>query len=162
MDAEKGYWQMQMDQRSKKYTAFRNDRGLFEHNCMPFGLKNAPATYQRMMNVLLKGLNDFCLVYQDDVLVFSKTFKEHKMHIRDVLEKARLTLISKKCPFGKEFVNFLGQVVSSNGIGMNPEKVSAITACSTPNTRRQLRGFLGMIGWYSNFVERYADLAKPL
>jgi hypothetical protein len=165
MDAEKGYWQIQMDQRSKKYTAFCTDRGLFEYNCMPFGLKNAPATYQRMMNELLKGLNDFCLVYQDDVLVFSKTFKEHKMHIRAVLEKFReagLTIISKKCQFGKQFVKFLGHVVSSSGIGMNPEKVSAIKACPTPNTRRQLRGFLGMIGWYSNFVERYADLAKPL
>jgi hypothetical protein len=165
MDAEKGYWQIQMDQRSKKYTAFCTDRGFFEYNCMPFGLKNAPATYQRMMNELLKGLNDFCLVYQDDVLVFSKTFKEHKMHIRAVLEKFReagLTLISKKCQFGKQFVKFLGHVVSSSGTGMNPEKVSAIKSCPTPNTRRQLRSFLGMIGWYSNFVERYADLAKPL
>jgi hypothetical protein len=165
MDAEKGYWQIQMDQRSKKYTPFCTDRGLFEYNCMPFGLKNAPATYQRMMNELLKGLNDFCLVYQGDVLVFSKTFKEHKMHIRAVLEKFReagLTLISKKCQFGKQYVKFLGHVVSSNGIGMNPEKVSAIKACPIPNTRRQLRGFLGMIGWYFNFFERYADLAKPL
>jgi hypothetical protein len=165
MDAEKGYWQIEMDRRSKKCTAFCTNRGLFEYNCMPFGLKNAPATYQRMMNELLGELGEFCLVYQDDVLVFSKTFAEHKKHLKAVLEKFReagLTLTAKKCQFGKSSVKFLGHVVSSKGIGMNPEKVDAIKACLVPTTRRQLRAFLGMIGWYSNFVERYADLAKPL
>jgi hypothetical protein len=165
MDAEKGYWQIEMDRRSKKYTAFCTDRGLFEYNCMPFGLKNAPATYQRMMNELLGELGEFCLVYQDDVLVFSKTFAEHKKNLKAVPEKFReagLTLTAKKCQFGKSSVKFLGHVVSSNGIGMNPEKVDAIKACQVPTTRRQLRAFLGMIGCYSNFVERYADQAKPL
>jgi hypothetical protein len=125
---------------------------------MPIGLKIAPATYQRMMNELLNGLGDFCIVYKDDVLVFSKGFEECKRHLQAVLERfrdAQLTFTSKKCQFGKSFVKFL--IVSSDGIGMNADK-----ACPTPNTRRQLKGFLGMIGWYSNFVERYADLAKPL
>jgi hypothetical protein len=133
MDAEKGYWQIGMENKSKKYTAFCTDRGLFEYNCMPFGLKNAPATYQRMMNELLSGLEDFCVVYLDDVLVFSKTFVEHKQHIRTVLERFRgigLTLTSRKCQFGKTFVKFLGHVVSENGVGMNPEKVQAIKSCT--------------------------------
>jgi hypothetical protein len=158
MDAEKGNWQIQMHQKSKKYTAFCTDRGLFEYNCMPFGLKIAPATYQRMMNELLNGLGDFCIVYKDDVLVFSKSFEEYKRHLQAVLERfrdARLTLTSKKCQYGKSFVKFL--IVSSDGIGMNADKVTAIKAFPTSKTRRQLKGFLGMIGWYSNSVERYAD-----
>src|SRR5665811_1255193 len=154
-----------MDKNSRKYTAFCTDRGLFEYNCMPFGLKNAPATYQRMMNELLEGLEDFSLVYQDDVLVYSQSFKEHKEHLREVLSRFRkvgLTILSSKCQFGKQYVKFLGHVVSENGIQMNPEKVATIQAFGIPTTRKQLRGFLGLVGWYHNFVERFADLAEPL
>jgi hypothetical protein len=108
----------------------------------------------------MNGSGDFCIVYQDEVLVFSQSFAEHKRNLWAVLERFRdagLTLTSKKCQFGKSFVKFLGHIVSSDGIMMNPEKVTTINACPTPNTRRQLKGFVGMIGLYSNFVEKYAD-----
>src|SRR5579875_2114930 len=165
LDAEKGYWQIEMDPRSRQYTAFCTERGLFEYNCMPFGLKNAPATFQRMMGELLRGLEGFTLVYQDDVLVFSKTFEEHLGHIVSVLERFRqagLTIKGAKCQFGQSQIKFLGHIVSENGLGMRPEKVATIKAFPLPKTRKQLRSFLGAIGWYRHFIEKFADIAAPL
>jgi len=132
---------------------------------MPQGLKNSPATYQRLMNKVLKGMDAYVFVFQDDILIYSKNFEDHILHIQAVLkrlQKANLTISSSKCHFGREKVKFLGHIISSSGIEKNPAKVDAIRKLPIPRTRRQLRGFLGAVGWFRHFINNMADIAQPL
>ncbi|CAL8129503.1 unnamed protein product [Orchesella dallaii] len=165
IDLEKGFWQVKLRECDKKYTAFRTRKGLYQYNVMPQGLKNSPATFQRLMNKVLKGMDAFVFVYQDDILIFSKNFDDHLLHIQQVLNRlksANLTVSSSKCHFGREKVKFLGHIISTEGIQRNPEKVTAVLAIPTPRTRRQLRSFLGAIGWFRHFLPQMADIAHPL
>jgi len=165
LDAEKGYWQVPMDENSKKYTAFRTRKGLYEYNVLPFGLKNSPATFQRIMNEVLEGFSKFAMVYQDDIIIFSSTFKEHLSHIDRVLERlqrANITLKRSKCSFGVQQVKFLGHIVSASGIAINPEKIKVIDSFERPQTRKQLKKFLGILNFYNHFFEHIGDIAAPL
>ena len=116
-------------------TAFRTQYGLFEYNVVPFGLCNAPAAFQHLMNdVLREYLNDFLVIYLDDVLIYSETASEHKRHVRLVLEKLRqagLYAKPEKCQFSVEEVAFLGYLISPHGIRMDPKKVDAVTSWPT-------------------------------
>ncbi|CAL8087458.1 unnamed protein product [Orchesella dallaii] len=165
IDLEKGFWQVKLRDSDKKFTAFQTRKGLYHYNVMPQGLKNSPATFQRLMNKVLRGLDAFVFVYQDDILIFSKNFEEHLLHISTVMERlknANLTIKSDKCQFGRDQVKFLGHMISTKGISRNPEKVKAITELSPPTTRKQLRSFLGAVGWFRHFIPNMASLSEPL
>lgn len=143
MDLKSGYWQIEVDERDSEKTAFITPDGLFEFKVLPFGLCSAPGTFQRMMDTVLSGLKwQTCLVYLDDVIVFSSTFEEHVKLLSSVLRAVRaaaLTLKAEKCHFGYEKLRFLGHVVSNAGVTPDPEKVAAISNCPTPKDKRALR-----------------------
>ena len=130
LDLSSGYWQIKMDPATREKSAFTTHCGLFEFLRMPFGLCNSPATFQRLMQTILAGLEwKSCYVYIDDILVFSKTWEEHLAHLQEVfdrLHKAGLTLKPIKCSFLRESVPFLGHIISQRGIQPDPAKISKV------------------------------------
>ena len=133
---------------------------------MPFGLTNAPATFQRMVDKTLKDLiGTICLVYLDDIIVFSKTVEEHMVHLELVFERLRratLKLNREKCYFMKEKVIYLGHVINQDGLFPCEDKVKAIKDFPIPKTVKQLQSFLGITGYYRKFIKDYAKIASPL
>ncbi|XP_039505665.1 uncharacterized protein LOC120461506 [Pimephales promelas] len=166
LDLASGYWQVQVDDRDREKTAFTTPFGLFEWDRMPFGLCNAPATFQRLMQRCLGGqLVDSTLVYLDDVIVFSPDFHTHLHHLEGVfraMEKYGLKLRPEKCQLLRKEVQFLGHRVSAVGISPDPEKVAAVQGWEPPRTVRQVRSFLGFVGYYRRFIKGFSGLAKPL
>ena len=166
LDLASGYWQVAMDPASIEKTAFTTYSGLYEFRKMPFGLVNAPATFQRLMEVVLSGLaRGNCHVYLDDVLVFGRTLEEHNANLARVFGRIRgagLRLKPKKCEFAQESVLYLGHVVSADGIQTNPEKLRAVNHYRTPVAVKPLRSFLGLAGYYRRFVPRFSKIASPL
>ena len=165
-DLRSGYHQVKLQPEDSDKTAFITRRGMFKFKTMPFGLCNAGATFQRLMDLVLTGLNlEVCLVYLDDILVFSKTADEHLDRLIQVLKRlkeANLKLKPSKCKLMQREVAFLGHIVSGAGISTDPEKVRLIKQWPVPQDVRQLRGFLGLTGYYRRFVEDYALIATPL
>ena len=165
-DAEKGYYQVAMKERAKEISAFRCPFGYFHFTKMPFGMKNAGATFQRMMDMVLKGLAwQCCMVFVDDVVVYSKTWEEHLRDVEQVLQKFKecgITLNLKKCLLAQNQLPFLGHVVSKEGIKPDPSKVKAVKDFQRPSTVTELRSFLGMTGQLRKFVKDYAMIARPL
>ena len=147
-------------------TAFRTRQGLYEYLVMPFGLTNAPATFQAFIdNVLAEYLDEFVLVYIDDILVYSDTFEEHVEQVRKVLKKleqAGLRLKMSKCSFHQKRVKFLGFIISDQGIEMDPEKVKSIIEWPTPTTKKEVQSFLGFANFYRRFIKDYSKTAAPL
>ena len=133
---------------------------------MPFGLTNAPSTFMWLMNKVLKEiLGKFFIVYLDDILIFSKTLEEHMMHICMVLEKLReeIFLINmKKCSFVKKELVYLGFVVSTKGVKMDPEKVKAILEWPTPRSVTEVRSFHGLASFYIKFIRNFSSICGPL
>ena len=166
LDLASGYWQVGMDPNSQEKTAFTTHAGLYEFTVMPFGLCNAPATFQRLMEGVLVGLaREKCLIYLDDVLVIGQTFSEHLSNLREVFNRlttAGLKLKPAKCRLGREEVAFLGYVVSADGISADPGKVRAVTDFPTPRDLKSLRAFLGLTSYYRRFTPRYSAIAHPL
>ena len=167
MDMNAGYWQVPLAPEDQEKTAFVTyEGGLFEFKVLPFGLCNAPATYQRLMELVLAGLTwEYCLVYIDDVIVFSKTFEDHLMHLRQVFERFRsadLKLKGKKCSFFRHEVKYLGHIISDKGVAPDPAKVKAVQDFAVPKNLKMLRSFLGMVQYYARFVPDLATLAHPL
>jgi hypothetical protein len=138
LDLRSGYWQVEMDKESQPLTAFVTHRGLFECTVMPFGLTNAPATFQRLMDIVLAGLKwQCCLVYIDDIIVFSTTFEQHLHDLRKVfnaLSDANLTLKASKCHFCLPEIKYLGHLVTPEGIKPDPELVSTVIEFNQPTT----------------------------
>lgn len=165
LDLASGYWQVSVADSDRYKTAFVTPDGLFEFKRLPFGLANAPATFQRLMDRVLGRLKwKMCLVYLDDILVFGKTFGEHQERLQQVLvalEKANLTLNLRKCVFGTSRVKHLGHVISGEGICPDPEKVSALTDFPVNNVK-SLRAFLGLASFYRKFIADFAAIAHPL
>lgn len=162
-----GYWQVAMDPDDAKKTAFcTSNGGLYEFTVMSMGLVSAPATFERLMERVLAGLHwKTCLIYLDDVIVFSNTFEDHVSRLDDVLAcigKAGLKVSPKKCSLFQEKVNFLGHVVSKQGISTDPTKVAAVKDWKTPSNVREVRSFLGLCSYYRKFVGGFADIARPL
>lgn len=147
-------------------TAFRTPWGLFEYLVMPFGLANAPACFQRFItSILSEFLGVFCFVYIDDILIFSETEDEHEGHIRLVLSKLRahgLYASVNKCLFCQDSVPFLGFIISSEGMTMDPGKLATIRDWPLPRNVRELRRFLGFANFYRRFIHRFSDIAAPL
>ena len=165
LDAKTGYWQIQMEENSREKTAFITSDGLYEFKVMPFGLCNAPATFQRLMQRVLRGLEDFCSVYIDDVIVFSSSIEEHLDHLQQIFVRLRrigLKLQPKKCTFGSQEVLYLGHLVSAKGIFPNPAKTKAVKEFPVPTNVKAVRRFLGLASYYRRFVPNFAKVASPL
>jgi len=165
-DLKASYHQLMVDPRDREKTAFISKYGMYQYRRMPFGLCNAGASFQRLMDVVLTGLNlEVCLAYIDDVLIFSKTLEEHLDRLELVLQRlqaAGLKLKASKCSIMQTQVSFLGHVLSSEGIATDPEKTRLITQWPVPTNLKELRSFLGISGYYRKFVEGYAAIAAPL
>jgi len=165
-DLRSSYHQLPMDPGSADKTAFVTRRGSFKFRTMPFGLCNAGATFQRLMDLVLTGLNlEICLVYLDDIVVFSTTPEEHLKRLTQVLERlkqANLKLKPSKCKLMQRQVVFLGHIVSGQGIATDPEKTRLVEQWPEPVNIKQLRGYLGLTGYYRRFVRDYAKIAAPL
>ena len=165
LDLKSGDWQVQLEEDSKEKTAFVCHRGLFQFNVMPFGLSNAPAVFQELINIVLQGCDEFAMAYLDDVLIFSKNPEEHLRHIETIFERIRqhgLKLKLKKCAFFKEETEYLGFVISKDGVKPDPKKVEAIRDLPEPKNVREIRGFIGMCSYYRRFVPNFSKLAEPL
>jgi len=166
LDLASGYWQVAVEESDKEKTAFSTMNGHFEFNVMPFGLTNAPATFQRLMECVLAGLTyEQCLIYLDDVIVFSSSFDEHLRRLRNVfnaLRKAHLQLKLSKCSFACTEVSYLGHIVSASGITPDPRKVAAVLQFPPPTEAKPLRQFLGLTNYYRKFIHNYASIAEPL
>ena len=166
LDLASGYHQISVKESDIPKIAFRMQRGQFEFIVMPFGVTNAPATFQRMMNDLFKEeLDHFVLVYLDDILIFSKTLKEHIEHIRQALEKlrqARLFVRLHKCAFFQKRVEYLGFDVSPQGIQPSLDKVQTIVEWPQPKSVKDIRSFLGLASFYRRFIKNFSLKARPL
>ena len=166
LDLRSGYHQIRVAPEDIKKTAFRTRDGHYEFTVMPFGLTNAPATFQRMMNDIMRPFTDkFVVVYLDDILVYSRTEEEHKDHLRQVLQRLReekLVAKKSKCSFGTAEVEYLGHTVGPDGVKMDDVKIKAIKEWPTPSTRKELRSFLGLAGYYRRFIEKFAHRVMPM
>lgn len=166
LDLAKGFHQIEIDPSSIAKTAFSTNLGHYEFTRMPFGLKNAPATFQRLMNEIFgEYIGKFCMVYLDDIIIFSTSLEEHTLHLKKVLKKlsdANLKIQVDKCEFMKHETEFLGHVVTHDSIKPNPNKIDAILKIPVPATQKQIKSFLGLIGYYRKFIKDFAMIAKPM
>lgn len=166
LDLRSGYHQIRMHEGDIPKTAFRTRYGHFEFKVLPFGLTNAPATFQTLINnVFREELDDFVQGYIDDILVYSKTKEEHMLHLRKVLCKLRkhkLYAKLSKCEFAKPEIDFLGHTISAKGVSMNQDKVKAILDWPAPPTVADLHSFLGLTGYYRRFIDKYAKITACL
>jgi hypothetical protein len=146
--------------------AFRTHQGLFEFLVMPFGLSNAPATFQALMNNILQPyLRRFVLVFFDDILIYSSSCTDHLRHVRTVfrtLQDHQLFLKRSKCGFGLSSFAYLGHVISEEGVTMDQQKGQAVLDWPLPRSARAVRGFLGLVGYYRRFIEDFGKIAAPL
>ena len=164
LDLSQGYHQIKITDEDVPKTAFNTHIGHFEFRVLSFGLTNAPATFQTVMNGIFGGLR-YCLVYLDDILIFSNSEKEHREHLRAVLQlvrEHRLYCKLSKCAFLQKEVEYLGHIVSHEGIKVNPKKIEAVNAFPRPQTVSELRSFLGLANYFRKFIENYARIASPL
>ena len=163
LNLKSGYWQVDMDEVDKEKTAFSIGSGLWQFTVMPFGLFNAPATFERLMEQVLSGLPlATVLIYLDDVLVAGWSFSEHLAHLRVVLQrfrKAYLKLNPKKYFLLQMQVKYLGHVVSQQGISTDPDKMEAIRSWATPNSAKEVRR---LCSYYRRFIAGFSDISQPL
>lgn len=166
LDMKSGYWQVDVRPEDREKTAFTAGDGLWQFTVMPFGLCNAPATYERLMETVLRGLiGKVCLVYLDDVIVFGNTPEEHLENLERVfqqLENAGLKLAPKKCFLFKREVRYLGHTVSWKGVATDPEKLAIVRKWPVPKDKHEMKSFLGLCSYYRRFIKNYAQIAKPL
>ena len=165
LDLAKGYWQVPLAKEDREKTAFTTPNGLYQFLTMPFGLSGAPATFQRMMDEVLRGLNSFVGVYLDDIVIHSGTWEEHIAQLEEVftrLKGANLTIKLKKCVFASDNCTYLGYKIGQGGVRPEEGKIKAVNEMSRPQTKKQIRTFLGMTGYYRRFVRDYATITAPL
>lgn len=166
LDLASGFHQIEVHPDDIQKTAFSVEHGLYEFVRMPFGLKNAPATFQRVMDHVLRDLiGTCCLVYMDDIIIFSSSLQEHLTNLSRVLqalEKVNLKIQLDKSEFLKKEVAFLGHIVTDEGVKPNPSKIESIKKWPVPRNQKELKGFLGLLGYYRKFVRDFAKITKPL
>ncbi|WVZ64169.1 hypothetical protein U9M48_013732 [Paspalum notatum var. saurae] len=166
IDDLSGYHQLKIRPSDIHKTAFTTKYGLYEYTLMSFGLTNAPAYFMQLMNsMFMDYLDKFVVVFIDDILIYSKTEAEHEEHLRLVfqrLRKHKLYAKFSKCEFWIDEVRFLGHVISKGGIAVDPSKVSTVTNWKVPEIPKEVRGFLGLIGYYRRFIENFSKIAKPV
>ncbi|WVZ51702.1 hypothetical protein U9M48_002817 [Paspalum notatum var. saurae] len=166
IDLRSGYHQLKIRPSDIPKTAFITRFGLYEYTVMSFGLTNAPAYFMNLMNkVFMEYLDKFVVVFIDDILIYSKTEEEHEEHLRLVLQKLRdhkLYAKLSKCEFWLDQVPFLGHIVSKGGIMVDPSKISSVMDWKVPEVVREVRGFLGLAGYYRRFIKSFSRIAKPM
>ncbi|GJR63470.1 reverse transcriptase domain-containing protein [Tanacetum coccineum] len=166
IDLRSGYHQLRVHENDIPKTAFRTRYGHFEFTVMPFGLTNAPAIFMDLMNRVCKPyLDKFVIVFIDDILIYSKSEKDHEHHLRtilDLLKKEKLFAKFSKCEFWLKEVQFLGHVVNQEGIHVDPSKIEAVKNWKAPESPTEIRSFLGLAGYYRRFIENFSKIAKPL
>ncbi|KAK4407690.1 Transposon Ty3-G Gag-Pol polyprotein [Sesamum angolense] len=166
IDLRSGYFQIRMSKDDVQKTSFVTHQGHYEFLVMPFSLCNAPSTFQSLANnVFAPYLRKFILVFFDDILVYSKTWSDHLAQLQITLELVRqhqLFAKQSKCDFGKESVEYLGHIISKDGVSTDPSKVECMKEWPLPRSVKELRGFLGLTGYYPKFIKSYGILSKPL
>ena len=166
LDLLSGYWQIPVKEEDWHKLAFKTNLGLWEPRVMPFGVKNGPACFQRVMNDVFQnsyGVN--MLVYLDDILIYSPGEEEHLEDLRSVLTQLRehgYYVKKSKCEFGKREIDWVGHKLIENGIAVQPNKTKVIEEWKQPTNITELRAFLGMVNYYHKFVSRMAMIVRPL
>ena len=166
LDLRQGYNQIRMAKGEEWKTAFRTRYGHFEYTVMPFGLTNAPATFQHFINDCIRDYLDiFCTAYLDDILIYSNTLEEHQVHVYKVLEALRqqgVLLKPEKCEFHTQSTKYLGLIIESGGIKMDPKKIETIKNWAIPRKVKDIQAFLGFSNFYRRFIYGFSALAQPL
>ena len=163
LNMNSGYWQVDMDDSDREKTAFNSWKGLYEFKVMPFGLCNAPATFERLMETVLAGLQGhICLIYLDDIIVTRKSFENMIRNLSTVFDRFKesgLKLKARKCTLFATVVEFLGHLVSPKGISTDPKKTEAVENWPTPTCVKEVRSFLGICSYYRRFIYQFSDVA---
>lgn len=166
LDCSGGFWQVPLEDKDKEKTAFCANNKLYQFRVMPFGLSNAPSTFQRLMDNVLRNLTwKYCLVYLDDVIIFSKDFDSHLFRLEEILARfkaANLKLKPSKCKFLMEKVNYLGFLITRNGVKPDPAKIRAIVDIETLSSKDEVKRFLGMMSYYRRFIKDFGTIASCL
>lgn len=166
IDLTAGYWQIPLNPSDKEKTAFSTGAGLYQFCMMPMGISNAPPSFQRLMELVLRGLHwSICLIYLDDIIIYSADFSQHLQHLREVFQRFRtagLKLKPSKCQFARSSVTFLGHRVSSAGIEPDPSNIDKVRTWPIPISATQVRAFLGLCSYYRRFISQFAKTAEPL
>lgn len=166
LDLASGFYQVEMKPEDVPKTAFNVEHGHFEFLRMPMGLKNSPSTFQRVMDNVLRDLqNTICLVYLDDIIVFSTSLQEHMVNLQKVFQRLResnFKIQMDKSEFLKRETAYLGHIISNDGIKPNPDKISAIQNYPLPKTATEIKRFLGLLGYYRKFIPDFARITKPM
>ena len=179
LDAASGFHQVLLQESDCPKTAFRTPLGHYQFKVLPFGLTNAPATFQAAMNKVfapnkydaygnidpLAELSDFVVVFIDDILIFSKSAEEHLEHVRRVMQVLRdnkILIKASKCSWGQEELPYLGHIVSKDGIKVDPKKIQAVADWPEPQTLTELQQFLGLTNFFRKYIQGYANITVPL
>lgn len=166
LDLQSGYHQIRITEQDVPKTAFLTPMGQYQFKVLCFGLSNAPATFQRVMNEIFQPyIGKFVLVYLDDILIMSRTPEEHEHHLRLVLQKLRehkLYAKLSKCDFNRAELKFLGHIVGKHGVAVDPDKIATIANWPVPKTVKELQSFLGLANYFRRFVKHYSTVVAPL
>ena len=166
LDLASGYWQCEMDLSSKEKTCFVTHQGTYAFKVLPFGLCNSPATFERLMDIVLRGLQwEKCLCYVDDVIVFGSSFEIALENLKTVFERyrqANLKIKPSKCALFQTEVSFLGHIVNESGIKCDPTKVQKVQEWPVPSNVTELKQILGLVGYYRRFIPECSTITAPL
>lgn len=166
IDLASGYHQVEVREEDRQKTAFSTQSGHYEFTRMPFGLKTAPATFQRTMDNVLRGLQGIhCLVYLDDIIIYSSSLQEHIEKLRKVFDRLRTTNLKvtlDKCEFFRKEVLYLGHMITKDGLKPNNDKIRAVLDFPIPKTATEIKSFLGLVGYYRKFIKDFAKITRPL
>ena len=162
IDLHSGYYHIGLTRESRAKSAFVIPMGKWQFKRTPFRLRQAPAYFQLLIDKVLMGCSGFAMDYLDDIIIFSKTEEEHLQHLEEIfirLRKFGLEMKREKCSFFKKHIQYLGHLVSENGFELLPEKLDTIRKMPAPRTAKEVKQFLGLIGYYRKFVPRFTDIS---